>query len=127
MRAISGLDAELLSLLLQAGAGRDAIEIAPDVLAKVGGVAGLTSARERDLRLPGIGPARSAILLGAVELVRRLARIRMARRDLLDRPDAVASYLSLRYMPNPTRRSWALSFSTSATVWSARATSTAAP
>ncbi len=90
-------DAELVSLLLQAGSGRQAIELAHDVLAKAGGLAGLLRARERDVQVPGVGPARSAVVLAAVELARRVARIRMPRRDLLERPDAVASYLGLRY------------------------------
>ncbi len=90
-------DAELLALLLQAGDGAPALQLAHDVLTRVEGLPGLLKARERDLRVPGIGPARSATLIAAVELARRVARVRMPRRDLLDRPDAVASYLGLRY------------------------------
>ncbi len=90
-------DTELLSILLQGGRGPQAIELAHAVLCNVGGLAGLSRSEERHLKQPGIGPARSAVMLAAVELARRLARTRMPRRDLLDRPDAVASYLGLRY------------------------------
>ncbi len=90
-------DAELISLLLHAGDGPQAVQLGHDVLTRVEGLAGLIRARERDLRVPGIGPARCATLIAAVELACRVARVRMPRRDLLDRPDAVASYLGLRY------------------------------
>ena len=90
-------DAELLSSLLLRGGSLDAITAANQLLCEVGGIAGLLGARQHDLDVPGIGPARRAALLAAVELARRLARARLPRRDLLDRPDAVASYLSLRY------------------------------
>ncbi len=90
-------DAELLSSLLMGGARLDTLEVAQKLICDLGGLGGLLRAREPDLVLPGIGPARRAALLAAVELSRRQARSRMPRRDLLDRPDAVASYLSLRY------------------------------
>ena len=90
-------DAELLSCLLLGGARLDSLEAAQELICELGGLGGLLLARERDLVFSGIGPARRASLLAAVELSRRLARVRMPRRDLLDRPDSVASYLSLRY------------------------------
>ncbi len=90
-------DPELLSCLLLGGARLDALEVAQELICDLEGLGGLLRARERDLNYPGIGPARRAALLAAVELGRRLARSRMPRRDLLDRPNAVASYLSLRY------------------------------
>ncbi len=39
----------------------------------------------------------AATIMAAFEIARRVAFERMPRRDLLDRPDAVASYLGLRY------------------------------
>ncbi len=90
-------DAELLSSLMLGGARLDTLEVAQELICELGGLGGLLGARECDLTFRGIGPARRAALLAAVELSRRLARTRMPRRDLLDRPDAVASYLSLRY------------------------------
>ncbi len=67
------------------------------LISQLEGIVGLIGAHQHDLDLPGIGPARRAVVLAAVELGRRLARCRMRRRNLLGRPDAVASYLSLRY------------------------------
>lgn len=90
-------DAELLSVMLLDGTSLDGLELSQSLIYDLQGLGGLLSAGKDDLDLPGIGPARKAALLAAVELSRRLARIRMPRRDLLDRPDAVASYLSLRY------------------------------
>ena len=90
-------DAELLGLLLYGPSNREATGLAQELLLKVGGLSGLLKTHERDLSLPGIGPVRRAAILAAVELGRRLARARLPRRDLLDRPDVVASYLALRY------------------------------
>lgn len=90
-------DAELISLLLGGGTRLEPVELAHRLIGNLSGLVGLLRASQHDLDLPGIGPARRAVLLAAVELSRRLARVRMPRRNLLDRPDAVASYLSLRY------------------------------
>ncbi len=90
-------DAELLGLLFRGGATLETTVLAHQLLAHVGGLAGLLGIHERNFKLPGFGRARRAAILAGLELSRRLARVRMPRRDLLDRPDAVASYLSLRY------------------------------
>ena len=90
-------DAELLSILLRGGTSLEATELAQQLLTQAGGLGGLIGIHQRDLERPGFGPARRAAILAAVELSRRFARVRMPRRDLLDRPDAVAAYLSLRY------------------------------
>ncbi len=90
-------DAELLAVLLRRGICLDSLQLAQDLIYELGGLHGLIGADRRDLNLPGIGPAGRAVLLAAVELGRRLARSRMPRRDLLDQPEAVASYLGLRY------------------------------
>lgn len=90
-------DAEVLGLLLRGG-GADATLLADKLLAHVGGLGGLLSAKTHALQIPGIGRAKSAAILAGLELSRRLASVRMPRRNLLDRPDAVASYLSLHYV-----------------------------
>ncbi len=91
-------DAELVAVLLRTGRpGISAIEMGQELIAERGGLGGLLSADATHLKRSGLGNAKAATLLAAVELGRRLARVRMPRRDLLDRPDAVASYLSLRY------------------------------
>jgi len=91
-------DAELLGLLLHGGMSRDATELAQELLVRLRGLSGLLRNHQSALRLPGLGPARRAAILAAVELSRRLAKARVPRRDLLDRPDVVASYLALRYV-----------------------------
>ena len=72
-------DAELLSLLLRTGApGSDVLQVAARLLAAHGGLAGLARVGPRDLAgLAGVGPAKSATLLAAVELGRRLAARRL--------------------------------------------------
>jgi DNA repair protein RadC len=75
-------DNELLALVLGHGAARSgALELANDVLAIVGGLHGLARASLDELRrIPGIGEARAAQLLAAVEAGRRtLVRSRRER------------------------------------------------
>ena len=52
---------------------------------------------ERNKKPAGIHWLQSASVLAAVELARRLARLRMPQRRLLNRPHRVADYLWLRY------------------------------
>ena len=96
----SGIDlsnAELLGLVLPGVSGSGATALAEKTLARAGGLAGLLSMNDHQLRSPGLGRAGRAAILAAVELSRRFAAARLPRRDLLDRPDSVASYLQLRY------------------------------
>ena len=96
--AASLSDAELLAVLLRTGRpGQSAIEMGQELLAERGGLGGLLRSDGARLSRPGLGPAKAATVLAAVELGRRLARARMPRRDLLDQPDAVACYLGMRY------------------------------
>ncbi|MCP3957027.1 MAG: JAB domain-containing protein [bacterium] len=91
-------DAELLAVLLRTGRpGMSAIEMGQELLAERGGLSGLLRSEVASLRRRGLGPAKAATLLAAVELGRRLARARMPRRDLLDQPEIVARYLGMRY------------------------------
>ena len=91
-------DAELVAILLRTGRpGLSALDLARDVLRAEGGLAGLATADPARLAHRGLGSARSAALLAAVELGRRLARAEWAERDPLAHPAAVASYLALRF------------------------------
>ncbi len=90
-------DAELLGLLLGAGDGRSATELASEILVKRGGLVGLLRAGAEDLIRSGAGRGRSALVLALVELATRLAKARLPRKELLDQPEAVAAYLALRY------------------------------
>lgn len=91
-------DAELVAVLLRTGrAGVSVLALAREVLAASGGLAGLGVASVRTLSAKGLGPAKAASLLAAVELARRLARTELADREALAHPAAAASYLALRY------------------------------
>ena len=92
----SGLgDNELLALVLGSGSrGRDALELANRLLNQSHGVHGLTRAAPDELRrIPGVGRARAAQVLAAIELGRRtLVRTATDRPQLLT-PRQVATYL----------------------------------
>jgi DNA repair protein RadC len=68
-------DAELLALLLRTGGrGQSAVELARQVQARAEQAGGLAALGAGGLmRLPGLGPAKAALLLAAVELGRRSA------------------------------------------------------
>jgi DNA repair protein RadC len=91
-------DSELVAVLLGTGRrGFSAVDLAREVLDACGGLVGLLGAGPQSLRRRGLGPAKAACLLAAVELGRRLARAKLPRRHPMDRPSAVADYLALRY------------------------------
>ncbi|HEY4573159.1 MAG TPA: DNA repair protein RadC [Thermoanaerobaculia bacterium] len=91
-------DSELLAVLLRTGRrGVSAIQMAMDVLRETGGLSGLLTATPHSLRRNGLGNAKAASLLAAVELGRRLAREQLLDREPLSRPVDVARYLALRY------------------------------
>lgn len=90
-------DSELLAVLLRTGrTGASALQIAMEVLRENGGLSGLLTATPHSLRRNGLGPAKAAALLAAVEVGRRLAREELDR-EPLSRPVDVARYLALRY------------------------------
>jgi DNA repair protein RadC len=91
-------DSELLAVLLRTGRrGVSALQMAMDLLLQHGGLAGLLTATPHSLRRNGLGPAKAAALLAAVEVGRRLAREQLLDREPLSRPVDVARYLALRY------------------------------
>src|SRR2546425_10880171 len=67
-------DAELLALQLGSGRrGKDAVEVAREMLAAYGSLAGVAGREVSELaRLPGVGRAKAARLVAAFELTRRL-------------------------------------------------------
>jgi DNA repair protein RadC len=71
--AVPLLDCQLLALLVVTGcSGRNAEDIARGVLDAAGGVAGLADVSFAELcRIKGIGPARAAAIVAALELGRR--------------------------------------------------------
>jgi DNA repair protein RadC len=91
-------DNELVATVLAQGLARaSALDLANTVLAAAGGLEGLARIHHDDLtRLAGIGPARAAQILAAVELGRRTVA-RAATRVQITSPRSVADYLIPRY------------------------------
>lgn len=85
-------DAEVLSLVLGTGGREGVLSLAARVLASVGGPGGLARASERELALlPGIGPAKAAEVVAALELGRRAQRgLAGDRPQILGPADAAA-------------------------------------
>lgn len=69
-------DAELLAILLGSGTrDRNVLELANDILRDNGGLSGLRKLVQEDFhRIKGIGPAKSASILSAIELGRRFSK-----------------------------------------------------
>lgn len=90
-------DAELLALIVRTGvAGKSALDIARDAIARFGGLTGLLAAPVSELSaMRGFGPARSAVLASIVELARRVLAEEAATCDALVSPQAVRDYLRL--------------------------------
>lgn len=91
-------DTELVAVLLRTGtAGLSVLELARALLSDFGGLSGLQRANAVALRRRGLGEAKAAALLAALELARRLARASLPERTPLTKPREVADYLALRY------------------------------
>ena len=90
-------DAELVALFLRTGtAGRTALDLGRDALARFGGLSGLLAAAPAELTsIPGLGPAKSAQLQAVLELARRSLREDVRRDTALSSPGAVRDYLRL--------------------------------
>jgi DNA repair protein RadC len=92
-------DNELLALVLAGGsASRDALTLANELLDRFGGLRGLTRVGADDLRLVcGVGLARAAQVLAAVELGRRTLVREAADRPRLATPRQIAALLLPQY------------------------------
>ncbi len=89
-------DAELLAVLLRSGGSQAmALETAQEVLAG-SGLVGLLHWEAPALQR-GFGVAKACTVLALAELARRMARLRMPQRQLMERRDLVAGYLCQRY------------------------------
>jgi len=90
-------DAELLAVWLRTGVrGKSAVELARDLLARCGGVAGLLAADHKSLRaIKGLGDAKLAQLSAVVELARRALAGELRAGNALASPQAVRDYLRL--------------------------------
>ena len=92
-------DNELLALVLGSGSrDHDALELANHLIGHVGSLHALTRAGMGDLRrVPGVGRARAAQVLAAVELGRRTLVGAVADRPRLNTPRQMAAYLLPQY------------------------------
>jgi DNA repair protein RadC len=99
-------DNELLALVLGRGrTGRDVVGMAADVLTAAGGLSGLGRAGVSDLlAVPGIGPARAAQLVAALELGRRALIGDRATRPRFQSPRDVAMYLLPQFGARPVEQ-----------------------
>ncbi len=88
-------DAELIAILLRTGVeGRNAVQLARDLLQEVGGLNGLHRAAYEDLRQrAGVGPAKAAQLKAAIEIGRRLSVAEALARPVVQSPDDAAGLL----------------------------------
>jgi DNA repair protein RadC len=92
-------DNELVAIVLGQGQPRaTALDVANTTLAAIGGMTGLARVGRDDLlRIRGIGPARAAQLLAAVEMGRRTLANAARNRAQMTSPRAVAEFLLPQY------------------------------
>ena len=91
-------DAELLAVLIRTGSrGRGAVVDAHRLLAERGGLAGIARLDPRELQTrPGLGPAKTASVLAAIELGKRLAKAELQTAERLDQPQIAGEFLVRR-------------------------------
>jgi DNA repair protein RadC len=91
-------DAELIALLLRTGlAGTGVLQLAEQLLASFGGLAGLLRAEPEQLaRIKGLGPAKRAEVAAVLELARRSIASELGARPVFDAPAKVKDYLHLQ-------------------------------
>ncbi len=89
-------DAELVALILRNGVrGKDAIELARDLVACFGGLRGLAAANWNELRqVKGIGPAKIAALLASSEMTRRQLKEELIGKNAIRDPQTLLAYLT---------------------------------
>jgi DNA repair protein RadC len=99
-------DNELLAIVLGHGRARaSALDVANAVLTNVGGIHGLVRARQDDLKqIAGIGAARAAQMLAAIELGRRTLTRAGQERVLVSSPRALAQFLLPQYGNRPVEQ-----------------------
>ncbi len=96
-------DAELLAIFLRTGvAGKTAVDVARELLARFGGLRELLAAeREALCAAPGLGAAKYAQLQAALEMGRRHLGEALMRGPTLASPRATRDYLQARLRDRP--------------------------
>lgn len=91
-------DAELLAVFLRTGTpGLDAVALSRSLIDRFDGLRGFLTARNNDLlQMPGIGPAKLALLRAALELGRRFLESEMVKSDVISSPAATRRFLAAR-------------------------------
>jgi len=90
-------DATLLAILLRTGRqGQNAIALAREMIVKFGGLHGLMSTTSEDLLgVKGIGKAKVAQILAAMEIVKRQLRQPLKKINIIDNPHHLFEYLKV--------------------------------
>ncbi|HEX7507333.1 MAG TPA: DNA repair protein RadC [Polyangia bacterium] len=103
-------DAELLAILLGSGRqGQNVVEIAHDLLARARDLRGLAESAEAELRaLPGVGPARAAVIQAAIEIGRRVTGSRPERGQHLGNAADVWTHYRARLGTSAVEEFWML-------------------
>ncbi|MBE7528003.1 MAG: DNA repair protein RadC [Nitrosomonas sp.] len=101
--AASLSDAELLAIFLRTGiTGKNAVELARDLLTHFGSLTKLCAANLREFReLPGMGPAKFAQLQAVMEIARRALAEELKSGDIMNSPQSVRNYLCLSLRGKP--------------------------
>jgi DNA repair protein RadC len=96
-------DAELIAIFLRTGVkGRNALDIARELLAHFGSVSALFAADVRALSaMAGLGDAKCAQLVAVMEVARRALRETMSRGNALSSPRTVRDFLRLKLQDRP--------------------------
>lgn len=102
-------DAEVLALILGTGGSEGVIDLAHRVLRESGGPSGLARARPGQLAgIKGIGPAKAAEIVAALELGRRAARDLSAQRPVISSAEDAVALLEPQLVHLETETSLAL-------------------
>ena len=90
-------NAELLAIFLRTGmAGKSAVDLARELLQRLGGLTGMFAADQSTFcQVPGMGPAKYAQLQAVLEMARRALEEELKSRDILNSPKSVREYLRL--------------------------------
>lgn len=90
-------DAGLIAVLLRSGTqGKDAVSLARELLNSFGGLRGLLSAKKSDLeKIKGLGYAKIAQLMAALEIVKRQLKEEIIGRKYIQNDKDVIDYLSV--------------------------------
>ena len=91
-------DAELLAIFVRTGVpGRNAVEVAHDIIAEFGGLVELLQANQNQFcGTRGLGPAKFAQLAAVLEMAKRYQFSKAEKGAFLESPEAVKSLVALQ-------------------------------